>query len=226
MSIKKSLLALAVLALAMMGFASSAMAGTGKLVHHEGTTPIPEGREMHSVGWAKFATGTGTFTCHTTSVTKATGTTGTTGQVTAFTVPDTTKCTGTGFANGCKLKSHQSTNLPYSSTVTNTGRVDITGSIVLDNVYEGCVLKKATLTFSSIELTPLKTGSRVVTGTENRLGETANLKETIAGFEIDSASGTVEREDIFGGKSTEAVTGSGEFELTSPDRCTWEIVEV
>jgi hypothetical protein len=228
MSIKKSLLALAAAAMATMAFASSAMATDGVLRDHTGETkPIAENTELHLIGWVKITTNSSSFECHVTAIVKATGTTGTTGDVNTFTVPDTTKCTGTGGLNGCKLKAHDPTT-PYHLTVTDNGRVDVTktgGTIVLHLEYDACLVKKVTLTINEVQLTPKKTGTTPVppTGTQNTLGATAALGETIAGFEISSGTGVEHVENIFGGKSEETATLSGELELKSPTRCTYEI---
>jgi len=225
-----------------MAFAAPAMAATdGSLVDHNNTEEvIPPNTVLHTVGWAKFATAAGSLECHVTSAVKATGTTGSTGDVTSFTVPDTTKCTGTGLLNGCKLASHTS-NTEYHVTVTSNGRLDVTkeekkGVITITNTFSSCLAKKITLTFTEVQLTPLKTGTTKATGTEGRLGATAVLKETIAGFEIDGTTGpelekkptigVADVEDAFGGTKQEPITGvSGEFELTGSARCTWEIIE-
>ena len=229
MSIKKSLLALAAAAMATMAFASPAMATDGVIRDHEGTAAIGNNTEVHMIGWAKFTTGKGSFECHVTAVIKATGATGSTGDVTTFNVPDTTKCTGTGLLNGCKLTSHSS-NTSFHATVTSNGKIDITktgGKVTIINTFSGCLVKNLTTTFSSIELTPLKTGttSPAPTGTENRLGVTAALNEPIAGFEFE-ASAVMHVEDIFGGKTEEAVITTGKFEITGAARCTYEISAV
>ena len=229
MSIKKSMLALAVAAMATMAFASSAMATDGVFRHVTGTTEMPANRELHMIGWMRFfTTAKGSYECHVTLIVKSTN--ASTGTVTSFTVPDTTKCTGTGLLNGCKLKAHEPTNLPYHVTVTDNGRLDITGNIVFHLKYSSCLAPEVTLTFSEIQLTPLATGVRTVTGANNKLGGTAALNEAIAGFEIDSSStdegtkpGTAHIKDLFGGEKTEAITLPGEFEFTEADRCTWEI---
>jgi hypothetical protein len=226
MSIKKSLVGLAAVVMVTMAFASPAMAAEdGTLVDHQGTNPIAAGTVLHLIGWKKNTTNSGSYECHATLNIQATGSSGTTGDVTAFTIPDTTKCTGTGLHNGCKLKAHSTTNLPYHATVTSNGRIVITGNIVFHEEYKECLVKRTTLTYTSIELTPLKTDERAVTGTEGKLGTTAALNETIAGFEIDGTTGgVVHIENIFGGKEEAASSTSGEFELTAPERCTYEII--
>jgi hypothetical protein len=233
MSIKKSLLTLAVAAMATMAFAAPAMGSGGALVDHNGTEAIKAGTILHTVGWARFSGGLGTFECHVTSNVEATGSTGETGTVTKFEPPETEKCTGTGGLAGCKLKTHKTDNLPYHATVTGDGRIHITGNIVLTIEYSNCLAKTVHLTFSDITLTPKKTGTTTPapTGTENTIGPTAALNETIAGFEIDASSvdtnpvrtGTAHVTNIFGGKSTEEVGAAGEFELTKDTRCTYEI---
>ena len=229
MSIKKSMLALAVAAMATMAFASSAMATDGKFRDVTGTAEMGANRELHAVGWAKFETGAGSYECHVTAIVKSTN--ASTGTVTKFDVPDTTKCTGKELLNGCKLTAHEPTNLPWHVTVTDNGRIDITGNIVIHIKYSNCLAKEVTLTFEEIQLTPLATGERVVTGTSNKLGGTAVLNEPIAGFEVDGSKidtepvtkGTAHVKDIFGGEKTEEATPTGELELTEADRCTWEI---
>jgi hypothetical protein len=47
----------------------------------------------------------------------------------------TANCTGIGTLNGCKLKSHSTTGLPYTITATRAD-FDVTGTIVLHNEYE------------------------------------------------------------------------------------------
>ena len=227
MSIKKSLLALVAAAIATMALASSAMATDGVLRDHVGTEPIKENTVLHLVGWTKFTTANGSFECHRTWNIKAVGNAGSTGEVTAFTIPDTTKCTNSGAYAGCKVKTHETKNLPYHVTVTDNGRIDITGKIQIYSEYSNCLMKSTLLTFEEIQLTPKKTGTTVPapTGTENKLGATAALNETIAGFEIGGlTAGPIHIVNIFGGESTENITGlTGEFELTSPQRCTYEI---
>jgi len=230
MSIKKSLLGLAAVAIVTMAFASPATATDGKLRDITGTELIAENTVLHLVGWTKFTTEAGSFVCHTTWNIKAVGGTGTTGSATSYTAPDPTKCTGTGLFNGCKVTKYEVKNLPYHVTITDNGRVDITGNIEIHNTYSSCAMTTTLLTFSEIQLTPLKTGTRTVTGTENKLGETAALNEPIAGFEVDGSkgpggvgSGLMHIKDIFGAESTGEITFSGEFELTSDTRCTYEI---
>jgi len=232
MSIKKSMLALAVAAMATMAFASSAMATDGKFRDVSGTAEMGANRELHAVGWVSFVTSApSSYQCHVTAIVKSTN--ASTGTLTKFDAPDTTKCTGTGVFNGCKLKAHEPTNLPWHVTVTDNGRIDITGNIVIHLKYSSCLAPEVTLTFEEIQLTPLATGERAVTGTSNKLGGTAVLNEPIAGFEVDGSKvdevpgpvtpGTAHVKDIFGGEKTEEAILTGELELTEADRCTWEI---
>ena len=233
MSIKKSMLALAVAAMATMAFVSSAMATDGVFKDVTGTAEMGANRELHAVGWAKFTTEAGSYTCHVTSIVKSTN--ASTGTVTKFDVPDTTKCTGTGLLNGCKLKAHKPENLPWHVTVTDNGRIDITGNIVIHIEYSSCLAPTVKLTFDDITLTPKKTGTTTPapTGTENRLGVTAALNEPVAGFELDGSSltepdgktvaGTAHIKDLFGGEKSEVATATGESELSAADRCTWEV---
>jgi len=232
MSIKKSMLALAVAAMATMAFASSAMATDGKIRDVTGTGEMGANRELHAVGWAKFETGSGSYECHVTSIIKSTN--ASTGTITKFDVPDTTKCTGGGVLGKCKLTAHEPTNLPWHVTITDNGRIDVTGTIVIHIKYKECVAKEVTLTFDEIQLTPLSTVTpHEATGTAGRLGVTAALNEPIAGIEIDASSlldegktvkGTAHVKDIFGGEVTEEAAATGESELSSAtERCTWEI---
>jgi hypothetical protein len=236
MSIKKSLLALAVLALAMMGFASSAMAEGGHIRDVKTGLPPEAGREFHFVGWAKFETGAGSLECHVTAVLVATGTEGKTGHVKTFTVPDTTKCKkGGGIAN-CTFKSHEATTTgpngeetwDVTATKEDFDLTSSTGVIVIHNKFEGfgCP-SEITLTIEeSITLRPLKTGVKIVTNTQNTLGETAKNGDPIAGIEFHvekSKKSTADVKTIFG-TTKEELTVAGELELTEADRCTWELV--
>ena len=233
MSTKKSLLALLAAAMATMAFASPAMATDGVLRDVGNGQPIPENTVLHMVGWAKFETPNASFVCDATSRIEVTGKGGTTGNVTAFTIPDTSKCTGTGAYKGCILKTHEAKNLPWATTVTDNGMIDITGTIEIHDTFSGCLIKTTLLTLSEIKLTPLATGTRAITGGtgEAKLGVTAFLTQPIAGFEIDgfTASGQTHHESSLGTKFTETLTGvSGEFELTKEEggvaqRCTYEI---
>jgi hypothetical protein len=239
MSIKKSLLTLAVLALAMMGLASSAMASGGVVRDVKTNELIPVGRELHLVGWAKFENGLGGFECHVTSIIKTTANEvtgvneGNTAHVTTFTVPDTTKCKGSGFVGPCELETHNST----TTGAKNEETWDVTatkedfdvkpfhGATVLTihekfktNAFCAFSGEEITLTFSEITLTPLKTGKREVTNTANTLGETAKPGEEIAGVKI-SGKGTLDTAN--GGK--DEIEATGELELTEADRCTWKL---
>ncbi len=234
MNIKKSLLALVVLALAMTGLASSAMAATDGVIRDVTTNEIiPENHELHAIGWAKFSSSLGSFECHVTSIVKATknteGLQGRTGDVTNFSIPNTANCTGHGGLAECKLKKDTITNLPWHATATPpsetnpAGDIDITpgtaGNIVIDNEFEGGFLcpAKVELVFTAITLTPLKTGTTAITGgaSPGHLGGgTAALNDPIAGIEI-SGKGT--------SPQVGEITASGELELTEPDRCTWKI---
>ena len=229
MIIKKSLLALVAAVMASMALASAALAAEdGTLVDQEGIITIPAGTVLHSIGWAKFATAAGSLECHVTATVEATGASGTTADVTAFTVPDTSKCTGTGLFQNCNMKTEESKNLPYHATVTSDGKVDVTGDIEIHSTYSKCLAKTTLLTLSEVTLTPLKAGERAVTGTAGKLGETAALNEPISGVEIGgfTAKGEVHIESSLGTKSTEALKSvSGEFELTEGDRGTWAVTE-
>jgi hypothetical protein len=230
----KGLLVLAALALALMGFASSALAAEDGVLRDVTTEEIiPEGTELHATGWAKFEGGAGTVECHVTSVIKAAGATGSTGEVTNFS-PDITHCRFTSFLQPCSITATSTANLPYHATVTApepetrpAGDIDITagskGPIELVQTFAGtfCPIRGVNkVTTEKITLRPLKTGTRIVTNTGNHLGLTAELNEPIAGMEM-SATGFLDTPS--GGK--EAITISGELELTEASRCTWRIAE-
>jgi hypothetical protein len=231
MSIKKSLIALAAMAIALMGFASTAMAVVdGKIRDVTSTsTEIPNNQELHFVGAAKFSntsTPPESHECHVTLVVKTTALGGSTGQVTNFTIPNTANCTGTGVYNGCTLTSHSTTNLPYAVTTTATD-FDVTGTIVIHHVFSGCIVEKTTLTFSGITLKPLSTTNKAAaTNTAGNLGDTATAGTSsadghaISGVEL---SGTGQgHATVFGFESSENVTLSGKLELSeAANRCTW-----
>lgn len=212
MSIKRSLATVAAAALASMALAPSALAA------EDGT--IVEINASDYQGWAKFnIPGVGSYECHVTAKSEITGDTG--GKVLQFTVPDTTKCTGTGVIEGCKLSSHSSNTPTFTATPTD---FDVT-SVEITNTFSGCSTTNVTLTFSSITLRPLKTGARAVTNTDSNLGETAQPGEPIAGVEI-SGSGTIHSEQhiIFVPTTRNLeVTASGELEITGEDRCTYTL---
>jgi hypothetical protein len=239
MSIRRSLLAIAATALATMAFASSAMAVTeDKVVHVTTGATIPAGEELQFTGWASFTVpGLASYKCDVTSTVAATGTTGTTGHVKVFTT--NTSCTGTGFATGCQIETHEST--PTNGAGEHVWDVTATendfdvfnndpnhdgGKIVLHIKYKNeglfCALRgtETTLTFDSITLKPFKTGSRVVTDTFNKLGETAATGDPIAGVEL-SGVGTLDTEP----GDTDEVVVAGELELVEGDRCTWKFAK-
>ena len=228
MSVGRSLLVSALVAIAAMALASSAMAWDAKFRDRVGEDEIPSGRLLHTAGWTKFSGAQGSYACHTSIVAEAA--TAARGYITSFAVPDKAKCAGTGVLNGCRLKSYTPTNLPYSFTVTDTGpsetEIEVSGTIWIDGELEGCLVKSLTLTVGGINVLPLKTGRSIVAGTSNRLGATATPKEPIAGFTIAGTNDRADIEDAFGGKFEEETTVSGEVELTEPDRSTWEIVKV
>jgi hypothetical protein len=222
MSIKKSLLALAVTAIAMMGFASSAMAVDGVVRDAETEEEIPANRELHFIGHAEFSlAGVGGMDCDATSIAKMT--TGSTGHVTNFSVPIAEHCEGTGSAGACELEGAVTvTNLSYHFRATPTD-FDVTGNIVTHYQFKTNVLcpfsgEEVTLTFSSITLKPLKTGTIPITGTNAHLGMTAASGEPIAGVEIEGL-GSIDRP-----MGPFAVTAGGKLELTPEDRCTWKLV--
>jgi|GEM_PF-3538964 len=228
MSIKKSLLAVAATALALMGVVSSASAATDGVIRDTpGGGIIEDGRELHGVGWASF-TGESEphgIKCHATSVVKVTGSTGTTGHVSNFSVPNTNNCTGTGiFVTGCTFKSVTSKNLPWHLTVTPTD-FDVTPPAGKEIEVEISVMgfmcpPTVIVKLPSVTLKPLKTGTDKVTGTAGNLaeGKTTAAGEAIAGVELEG-KGKAQMEPF----GTINVTVAGEFELTAPDRCTWKI---
>lgn len=214
MSIKKSLLPLAVLAFAMMGLASSAMAAEdGSLKDVTTGANPPLNHETSFSGFAKFETGGTGTECDSTAVLKATVANGTTGTTTF--VPSTgSGCKSFGALAGCTVTSIEVTNTPYHVTVTPTD-FDVTGNIILHNHYSGFLCPATvTIEFTEITLKPLKTGTDIITNTGNRLGTTAATGEPIAGVEL---SGT-------GSSSLGAVTASGKMEIsTAADRDTYKL---
>lgn len=231
MNAKKGLLALAVMAIAMMGFSSSATAAEGGEVRDVNNDPIEEGKIVHYEGWAAFD-GTGSFTCHVTATTEAV--TATTGYVTQFTVPNTEQCTGTFPLGSCKLKSHESTTTSSEGKETwaltaTKGDFDVKPTngatkLVIHEEFEGlfCPLagEEITLTFDEITLKPLNTeNKRQVTNTAGNLGDTAALGDPISGIEI-SGTGKLDTED---GEEHD-ITATGELEVTGEDLCTWKLV--
>jgi hypothetical protein len=225
MSIKKSMLALAVAAFAAMGLASSATAATDGVVRDvTNNAIIPNGTVQHAVGWAKYVNEENeSVECHATSNLTSTGTEGKTGHTT-FEVPDVSKCTTSGSLLGpCTVVSVTPTNGPYHVTVTPTD-FDVTGTIVIHTDFDGpfCLVDETTLTFSAITLTPTKTGNRAVTGTTIKLGATAAAGDPIAGVHLEG-SGEVHIKNVFGGETTEPVTATGELAVTGTNTCTWKL---
>jgi hypothetical protein len=225
MKIKKSSLTVTAAALVGMVLASPATAFDGVMRDVTNNSIIPNGTTTHYVGWMKYSGGLGSFACHVTINSEAAGF-GSTANVTAFTIPSTALCSGSGFLGGCQLETHSETRLPYYLTVTSTD-FDLTSGyavlgIEIHEKYKGlfCPLagEGVTLTFSSITLTPLKTGTTTATGTSGKLGGTANTGEPIAGVEI-SGNGSIDREE----GSEEAITVSGELEVDGLNRCTWKL---
>jgi hypothetical protein len=216
MSIRKSLIATAAMALAMMGLASSAMAATDGVIRDVTTNGIvPLNHETRFKGWARFGSESGGTKCHSESVAKATNSTGTTGTA-SFVVPSVAATACTSEIPGCTLTAVEVTNSPYHMTVTPTD-IDVTGNIVIHNKYTGtfCFFKEITIEFSSITLKPLNTtNARSVTNTNNKIGNTAAAGEPIAGVEL---SGTGTSPQV--GK----VEATGEMEVTGADLCTWKI---
>jgi hypothetical protein len=238
MSMKKSLLTLAVTALAMMGFASSAMAEAGHIRDVQTGLPPAEGREFHFVGWTKFETAIASLECHVTAVLVATGTEGRTGHIKTYTVPDTNKCKATGALAGCKLTKHEATTTgpngeetwDVTATKEDFDLTSSTGVIVIHDKFEGflCPTEVTLTTEESITLRPLKTTNKhAATNTLGNLGETAKSGEPIAGVEFHipkSVKHTADITNSVGGHSKEEITTNGELELTEPDRCTWELI--
>jgi hypothetical protein len=232
----KVLLAFAMAALALTAFASSAMA-QGQIRDVEGVhKTIENGRTLHLIGWAEFAdeaVPANGYKCDVTAILHTDVEGGTTGTITEFTIPDTTKCEGTGILKGCVLTAHQSTNLPWHVTTTTVPPdFDITeGNIVIHNTFKAGTCEpvfllgratEATLTFTKgITARPVKTGTEVNTGTSNTLGATAALGDPIAGIEL-SGKG-IAHIKFEHGEQTPEVNVTGKLELTPPDRCTWTI---
>jgi hypothetical protein len=228
----RGLLALAALALGLMGFASSALAAEDGVLRDVSTGEIiPEGTELHAVGWWKFEGAAGSVECHVTTVIEAVGFTGSTGEVTNFS-PDITHCRFTGFLARCSITATATDNLPYHATVTApeagtkpAGDIDVTeggsGPIEVVQTFAGafCPISGVNrITTEEITMTPLTTGAETVTNTENHLGGPAALNEGIAGIEF-AFAGTLDTPS--GGH--EALTYTGRLELTEGQRCTWFI---
>lgn len=227
MNIKKSLLALVVLALAIMGLASSVMAAEDGVVKDVTTNEsIATGTKLHFVGWAKFQGELGGIECHVTSEVEATS--ASTGKVTNFSVPDVTKCTRNGGLTLCTLTSVTADNLPYSLTATKTdfdvsdGTAVGGGPIRITNAFTGsfcAIAGTSSLTFpSGVTLKPLKAGTRTITNTLGHLGELAAAGEAIAGAEL---SGTGKIDKPGGGEET--ITASGQLELAEGARGTYKL---
>jgi len=214
MSIRKSLIAIAAMALATMGLASSAMAATDGVIRDVTNNEIvPLNHETRFKGWARFGSGSGGTKCHSESVAKATVSNGTTGTA-SFVVPSVAACTSE--IPGCTLTSVEVTNSPYHLTVT-PNDFDVTGNIVIHNKYKGtfCFFPEITVEFSSITLKPFNTTNpHSATNTNNKLGNTAAAGEAIAGVEI-SGKGT--------SPQVGALEAEGELEITGADLCTWKI---
>lgn len=226
------LLAFALAALALTAFASSAMA-EGQIRDVTTNETIPAKRVLHLVGWAQFTSGNEGVKCDVTATLEPTVVGGTEGTVTAFNIPDTTKCQYIGAKfNTCLLSAHGPGGLPWKVKTTKTPDFDITGNIVFNNTFKAgsCPfvfpvgrITRVKLTFAEITARPLKTGNEVNTGTSNTLGATAALNDPIAGVEI-SGKGNAEVEFDSTAVVNQATEASGKLELTSPDRCTWKVV--
>lgn len=230
MSIKKGMLAAAVLAISMMGLASAAAlaAEDGTVVDVSTGQNIAAGTKLVFNGWAKFQGGLGGIECHVTSEAEATS--ASEGKVTKFGVPDVTKCTKNGGLTLCTLTSVTTDNLPYKLTATKTD-FDVSsgaglggGPIRITNTFTGsfcAIAGTSSLTFSEITLKPLKAGTRTVTNTSGHLGETAATGASanpIVGAEL-SGSGVIDKPN----GSEEAITASGELELTEATRGTYKL---
>jgi len=236
----KGLLAVAATALALMGFAPSAIAATDGVVRD--VTPngiIPANTELHAVGWANFTSVIpgGSFNCHVTAIIKMTGTEGKTGDITVFKRLEPFACTFIFPFNGCTLTASSADNLPWHVTVTppsgtTAGDLDVTPHeeslpIRITNTFSGALCPIAgtsSITASGLTLSPLKTGTSAVTNTSGRLTAgtigTAGVNDPIAGFEL-SGSAFLDKPNEGG---SEEVRITGELELTSAThRCTWKI---
>jgi hypothetical protein len=224
MSLKKSLLAFAMIALAMTAFASSAMATTGFLRNVNDNSKIPAGHELHFVGWMRLLESPGNqIDCQANFTVKAETEGGATGHVTQQAVPNLSFCEAKGARKGCVVTEHQSRKLPWLFTTTTTN-FSVAGMEINDK-YKSCPifapLTESTLRFLELNLTPLKEGTTPIWGTEGHLGEKANPGEPIAGVR---SEGVAEQELKPGGVGT-TVIYAGEFELTSADRSKWKITQ-
>jgi hypothetical protein len=220
MSIKKLLLCVAAMAIAMTAFASSAMAATDGVIKDSDGTIIPANKELKARGWASFTSLSGGIECHVTATIKATGALGTTGQVTAF-APATTTCKGVGAFEGCKVTADTVNNLPYAVTVTPTD-LDVTGTIAINSTLSNCnttSIVGVNLAFTAITLKVIKTGTNPITNTESKLGATGTTNDLIAGVEI-SGNGTAE---ILNAGTKLPVEAKGELEIEGTNRCTYKI---
>jgi hypothetical protein len=221
MSIKKSLLlSIATAAIAITALTPSAMGATDGVI--QVVSPIiPNGTNVHLVGWARFQTGGSGIICHVTGTYEVTGTEGKTGDVKSF-VLTTSTCEGFGVAYAnCTVTADSVNGLPYHATATPTD-LDVTGNIEITSSLSATPGKTCNFTFTNLffeELTiaPLGTGTKTVTNTSNTLGKVVGANTPIAGVAIE---GEGEAEN---NTATFPIAAEGELELTSPERCTYKL---
>lgn len=220
---KKPLLLLAATMLTMAAFTSSAMGLGGALRDVSNNEYIVNGTKLNLKGWAKFETlGTG-IECHVTATFENTftGVLGTQGNITQLS-PNTASCYGFGsIYKGCKVKSDEVQNLPYAAMGTPTD-LDVTSTnITITSTLTSCENTKITFTNlffeEGITLKLLGTGTRLVTNTENKLGNTITTNTSIAGIELEALGEAVNNLGELGVETT------GELELTGSGRCTYKL---
>jgi hypothetical protein len=208
MRLRRSLLLSLTAAIAMLAFASSALAGTGALVHDSTGEFIPNGTEITTEGNAKFETlGTGIECTTATGTLKVTNSVGSTGQITKF-APTTSTCNGFGsIFKGCKLTADTVEGLPYHVTATDN-KLDVTGEIVITGTTSNCTNSKITsvnLFFSSVTLEPMNTS-----------GNTAATGETISAVELHGEG--IAKTNVPSELSVEA---GGVLQILGAARCTY-----
>lgn len=217
MSVGKSVpLALVAMALALTTAPSTVSAADGALRDIDGSS-IEKGATLHFVGWMRFAFSGNSIQCHITATVEATGPSAL--DVKQFSV-DTNNCTGQGLFAGCKTTSVSVEGLPYAVTVTPTD-FEIFSEVAIFYGLSNCVFvgfKTFDMLFETgITLRPLATGSRASTNTSGNLGASASPGEAIAGVEIFG-----EGEANIDGAAIPLIT-TGELELTTLERCTYEL---
>jgi hypothetical protein len=188
MNVKK-LVVLAGMSLAMVAVA--APAAQAEWLHNH--VKLEKSATLTATGKAKFQTGAGSYECPVEG--SITAEPGSTGKVTKFGVTKTAECVGTGFLSNCTLKSHQSTNLPWTAHAnTQNNTVEVTNAEIW-GTYEGFFCPHTIeLTFATITLTP----NNALTASSASL----------------SGSGTAHRNVGTGNEATENATASGSLNLT------------